>query len=202
MADNTSTVYPSSQEISIDPYNGKLFDFNNYQSRVYLGRSINSLLKVFGDNCIIDGMRLTVVTLESNLLTCVISPGKIIIDTTLIEFKSDIVLELDLSNIDMTNGDLVISIAFNYLRDKFDNFAKFRLVYVDKFGNAANFFPEADNIILSKLTIDKERSFVDYTPSVYTNGKSITINNRTYKIFPADSITKNIINSISTMFFT
>ena len=63
-----SFTYATGQQIHIDPYNGRLFDFNKHQSRVYLGRSINQLLNVFGDNCIIDGLKITAVDLEEKQL--------------------------------------------------------------------------------------------------------------------------------------
>lgn len=197
----SSVVYPSGQEIHIDPYNGKLFDFNSHQSRVYLGRSINSLLKVFGDNCIIDGLKLVNVTLEHNILTCTINPGKIIIDTTLIEFPSPIILETDVTTIDDSSGFFIITIAFNYLQDKYDNYAKFRLLFVDKHGNSKEFFSELDRIILTKIEMNKSRDEVVFTPSYYSNSTEVTINSTNYKVFPADNVTKNIIQSIREIFF-
>ena len=196
-----SVIYPSGQQVYIDPYNGKLFDFNSHQSRVYLGRSINSLLKVFGDNCIIDGLKLANVTLENNILTCTINPGKIIIDTTLIEFPSNIILETDVSTIDDTSGFFIVSIAFNYLQDKYDNYAKFRLLFVDKYGNCKDFFTELDRIILTKIEINKSLSQTVFVPSYYSNNSTVEVNGYNYKIFPADNVTKNIIQSIREIFF-
>lgn len=208
----SSVSYASGQQIYIDPYNGKLFDFNSHQSRVYLGRSINQLLNVFGDNCIIDGLKINTVTLENDKLLCIVSPGKVIIDTTLIEFPSEIILETDVSTIDDTSGVFIVSIAYSYLQDTYANQAKFRLSFIKTIeqenpqesvtvGYCPDFYPELDKIILSIIDINKLKSTTSYVPSYYTNTQTVIINNVSYKIFPADSITKSVIKAIQEIFF-
>jgi hypothetical protein len=201
-----NTVYPSNQEIYIDPYNGKIFDFNNRESRVYLGRSINQLLKAFGDNCILNGLIITPSLSEDlNKLIVNISPGKAVLDTTLIEFKEETILEYDLSNIDLSNGYFVVSISFNYLHNIYDNYAKFKLVFINNNNTTNEIFIEQDKIILTKINLDLTQSqpekYITYIKSTYTNIEYVTINNHEYKIFPADNINKNIIKSIYEMFF-
>ena len=196
-----SVVYANGQQIHIDPYNGKLFDFNSKQSRVYLGRSINQLLNVFGDNCIIDGLKILSVELENNQLIIKIAPGKVIIDTTLIEFPTQTLLESDITIVDGTSGFFVVSIGFNYLHDNYENKAKFTLAFVDHNGHSTDFYTELEKIVLTKIYINKETSVANYTYSYYTNSEVVTINNQDYKIFPPDNITKNLIRSIQEIFF-
>jgi hypothetical protein len=196
-----SVVYATGQQIHIDPYNGKLFDFNSKQSRVYLGRSINQLLNVFGDNCIIDGLKIVSVELENNRLMINISPGKVIIDTTLIEFPNYTLLESDISIVDAFSGFFVVSIGFNYLHDNYENKAKFTLAFVNHAGQSTDFYTELEKIVLTKIYVNKEKSTANYTYSYYTNSEVVTINNRSYKIFPPDNITKNLIRSIQEIFF-
>lgn len=208
----SSVSYAAGQQIYIDPYNGKLFDFNSHQSRVYLGRSINQLLNVFGDNCIIDGLKINHVTLEDNKLLCAISPGKVIIDTTLIEFPTEIILETDVSTVDGTSGFFIVSIAYNFLQDTYENKAKFRLSFVKTIeqinpqesvtvGYCPDFYPELDKIVLTIIDINKLNSTVSYVPSYYTNTQLLIINGVTYKVFPSDSITKSVIKAIQEIFF-
>lgn len=208
----SSVSYAAGQQIYIDPYNGKLFDFNSHQSRVYLGRSINQLLNVFGDNCIIDGLKINHVTLEDNKLLCAISPGKVIIDTTLIEFPTEIILETDVSTVDGTSGFFIVSIAYSFLQDTYENKAKFRLSFVKTIeqevpqefvtvGYCPDFYPELDKIVLTIIDINKLNSTVSYVPSYYTNTQLLIINGVTYKVFPSDSITKSVIKAIQEIFF-
>lgn len=208
----SSVSYPIGQQISIDPYNGKLFDFNSHQSRVYLGRSINQLLNVFGNNCVIAGLKIQSVTLENNKLLCVIAPGKIIIDTTLIEFPTEIILETDVSTIDDTSGFFIVSIAYNYLQDTYENKAKFRLSFIKTVeqehpeehitvGNCPDFYTELDKMILTIININKADSTAGYVVSYYTNTQIAIINNVSYKVFPADNITKSVIKAIQEIFF-
>ena len=193
---NTNTVYPTNQEIYIDPYNSKIFDFNNYQSRVYLGRAINQLLKVFGDNCIIDGVKISNVELNNNILQVDISPGKLIIDTTLIEFKENTILEYDISDIDLSKGYFIVSVSFNYLHNIYDNYAKFKLVFINSSSNISNeIFVELDRIILTKININSDNT-IDYVKSKFTNTEYVTLNNHNYKIYPVDSINKSLISIV------
>lgn len=204
-----SVTYATGQQIHIDPYNGRLFDFNKHQSRVYLGRSINQLLNVFGDNCIIDGLKVTSVYLEEKQLSdrtidnliVNISPGKVVIDTTLIEFPNPILLEADVTALDDKSGFFVVSISYNYLQDTFDNKAKFRLIFIDNSGYSPYFFPEMEKIILTKINIDKSKMVANWIYSYYTNSEVLKINDVDYKLFPPDNITKNIIRSIQEIFF-
>jgi hypothetical protein len=204
-----SFTYATGQQIHIDPYNGRLFDFNKHQSRVYLGRSINQLLNVFGDNCIIDGLKITAVDLEEkqlnnqiiNNLVVNISPGKAIIDTTLIEFPNPILLEADVTSVDDSTGYFIVSIAYNYLQDTFNNKAKFKLSFIDNSGYSPHFYTEMEKIILTKIDINKSNLSANWIYSYYTNSEVLTINDKEYKLFPPDNITKNIIRSIQEVFF-
>jgi hypothetical protein len=190
-----NTVYPTNQEIYIDPYNSKIFDFNNYQSRVYLGRSINQLLKVFGDNCIINGVEILEVILNNNILKVVISSGKLIIDTTLIEFKENTILEYDISDINVSNGFFVVSVSFNYLHNVYDNYAKFKLVFINNETHVSNdIFIEQDRIILTKIKIDSDE--ISYIKSNLSNNEYVTINNHLYKVYPVDNINKSLIKIV------
>lgn len=187
------------QHIYITPYNAKIFEFDTVNSRVYIGREINQLLTVFGDNCIIDGVEIKNVELIDNLLKININPGKIIIDTTLIEFKEIITLELDITSFDKINGFFTILIAYKYLQHNYDNYAKFRLIYVDKNNNSNFYFKDYDRICLTKITID-HNNIVNFTKSLFSNKEYITINKNKLKIYPSNSIVNGIISSIREMY--
>jgi len=204
-----NTVYPNNQELFIDPYNGKIFDFNNYQSRVYLGRSINQLLKSFGDNCIIDGLIVDPVEYDNDtkLLKVYISSGKLIIDTTLIEFKDSILLEYDCRNLDLYSGYFVVSVSFNYLHNVYDNFAKIKLLFINNNNTTNEFFIEQDKIILTKININLDDpdnlngKLISYVKSNYFNDQHVTINNFEYKVYPTNNINKSVMKSIRELFF-
>jgi hypothetical protein len=69
-----------------------------------------------------------------------ISPGKVIIDTTLIEFPNYTLLESDISIVDAFSGFFVVSIGFNYLHDNYENKAKFTLAFVNHAGQSTDFY--------------------------------------------------------------
>ena len=128
----TSIVTPSNQEISIDPYSGKLFDFDNASSRIYLSRSINNLLKTFGDDVIIEGLEITDLAYASQTesVSFTITPGKCIIDTTLIEFPTASNLSINLSGYDDT-GRLLVFTTFRFTETVHNNVSKFKIFYLD-----------------------------------------------------------------------
>lgn len=182
------------QEIYIDPYNSKIFDFNNVNSRVYLSRTINNLLKTFGDNCILDGLKVIFLDNNDNILKFKITKGKLIIDTTLVEITEDFILEYDYSNININNGYFVILASYNFLMSIFNNDVSFRIIFVNNKNKTKDFFPERDKIILTKINIIDNNVF--YIKSNFLNNDYVTINNKLFKVYPASILVQNCIKEL------
>ena len=96
----SSSVIPE-QNVFLNAYEGNIFDFNSVNSKVYLTRKINSMLHVFGQNCIVDGFEILSYSItENNDVSINISAGKMIVDSTLIEYKEITNLTMNVSDFD------------------------------------------------------------------------------------------------------
>ncbi|MFW6243240.1 MAG: hypothetical protein ACOC2W_03680, partial [bacterium] len=128
----TNNITPTKQGVYINSSQGKIFDFNTPDSRVYLGEAVNSLLRVFGNNVIITGFRILNLEYSQNdnhIISVTISPGEAIIDNTLIKYTESTSLLIDVSGLD-DNGVLIPNLFFNFVSTQQKNLSSIRLTYV------------------------------------------------------------------------
>jgi len=190
---------PPKQRISIDPYTGKLFDFDSISSRVYLSRTINNLLRVFGTDIILNGLKIKSISynvdpdiddtdvdaLESFSLK--INPGKCIIDTTLIEIEE----ESSIDNYEISHlndiGYLLLFLSFRYSESVYENQAKFKLLWLDSTKRLTNpvIDPSIDRILISILEYNKITNTVKEVAE-----SSITIGKLKYDVYPYNNFKK------------
>ncbi len=207
------------QKIYIDPYAGKLFDFDNVSSKVYLAQTINNLLRAYGNNFVIEGFRIknanykldnisdTSSNLESHLIEFDITPGRAIVDNTYIEVIQTTRIVYDVTNLD-DSGFLILSLEFNFLQTPFENNSIFKINFFDSaaqnniigingFNNNSSFFTEIPRIVLLKLTFNKEQQkilkIINYT-------KKILLLNKEYEIYPISKLLKDFINILENRF--
>lgn len=181
----TSITTPSNQKVSIDPYSSKLFDFDNVSSKIYLARSINNLLNVFGQDVVIDGLMPIDLSYINDVLSITVLPGKCIIDTTLIEFPDPITITINCSNFN-DSGSILLLINFKFTESVHSNTAKIKLVYIDSTYTVT--YPEQletnmDRIILSQIQFNKVTGIANIL-----NNQSITIQSKTFQIYPLTNI--------------
>lgn len=195
MADS---VTPTGQVIHLDPFSGKLFDFNTVNSRVYLARSINSLLNAFGKNVIIEGLTVSSATLSSNnIATIIISSGRAVIDETLVEFPSSTTIDLDVTSLsDATGNLLIVSLNFQYISTIFSNLAKIILRHKDPTGNILSQpWTEQDRIVLAAFTFTKSPPAITQNNIPAINvlpHPTVTINDTSFEVYPYNNIVKNL----------
>jgi|688.fasta_scaffold797102_2 hypothetical protein len=193
-----SISIPSKQRISIDPYTSKLFDFDNRSSRVYLSRTINNLLRVFGTDIVIDGLNVScryindpdvgIMTPDySEKIIINITSGKCIIDTTLIEIDEDTVLDIEVSSLDDA-GKLLLFLSYKYSESIYENQAGFKLIYLDK--TAKTTTPKIDSsmdrLLLSVLTFNKAANMIQVQDTL----TSINIADKSFEVRPYDNFKK------------
>ena len=119
----------------IDPYNAKLFDLNITDSRVYLSRQVNNLLKIFGNNVITQGLTENNLSIVSNDLIIEISEGTAIVDTTLHVFTETTTFEVDLTPY-TEDGYWIISINYKYVQSIAANRPYFKLTHISNTGTS------------------------------------------------------------------
>lgn len=202
-------VTPNKQKISIDPYTGKLFDFDTVSSRVYLSRTINNLLRVFGTDIVLKGLDIKELKYNADpapdestdsveSISITLNLGKCIIDTTLIEFEEDIIIpKVEISSFD-DDGYLLLFISFKYSESIYENQAKFKLIYLDATKRATSpiIDPTADRILLAVFKFNKEANTIKQTTDT-----SITINKKYhYEVYPYNDFKKAAEHYVKTLF--
>jgi hypothetical protein len=191
-----SELIPIKQELHINSSDGRIFDFNTPSSRVYLGETINSLLKPFGKSCVLVGLTVkNVEYLENDIVRVTINPGEVVIDTTFISYPDENIIDLDVSGYDENNGFLILSIMFNFIGIMKKNYSKFMLSYVTHDGNVPNrvWYTECENIILSKIVFNKNTKTARNKAIDFKENRKVIIEDKSYDIYPLDNISKRIV---------
>lgn len=195
----TSIVTPSNQTISIDPYSGKLFDFDNASSRIYLSRAINNLLRTFGTDVVLEGLNITNLSYDSvsETVTFKVSPGKCIIDTTLIEYPTESDLSINVSGYDDL-GVLLVIMSYRYSETIHNNVSKFKVLYLDpteRYTYPTQIELNTERIILKILKFNKVSNIVNIS-----NINNLSIGSKTFEVYPLTNIAKSSKAFISNLF--
>jgi len=93
-----------------DPYEQQLFQFDIEDTRLYLTRISNFLLRSIAIDGVIKGLEIVNKTITDNIISFTLSPGLLIQDSTLIEVNEVSILDIDVSGLDACNGYLIIII--------------------------------------------------------------------------------------------
>lgn len=173
-------------------------DFN---SRYYLIESVQQILNVFGSNCVVEGMEVSNLHIENSTgnLSFSLSGGKVIVDSTLIEFPTGTNLNINLNSFTST-GRLILVVSFKYLRTSKSNMAIISLKYLNSSDVCSNWFIERDNLILSVIHYDKINNTCFGVKSSILQSEYISINNNSYEIYPHVSIINSLRPVLSTIF--
>jgi len=155
-------------------------DFN---SRYYLIESIQQVVDSIGSNCVLFGLDVVEHSLSNHQLVINLSGGKVICDSTLIDFPNPLVLPLDLGTLPI-QGRLILSVNYRYLRTSRPNLAAFSLKYLDNSNRCTEWFPETDKIILSVIYYNKSNDFIYHETSTILDQKYIIINDVSYEMRP------------------
>jgi hypothetical protein len=154
-------LQPPKSEAAITPYSQKIFQFGTDDSRLYLPRNANIMLRAFtigyDENeydteyydstslfdigvkkyndridCILDGF-LSYHTIDNNLLTVVLGPGNSICDSTMITCPQPSTISLDLTVYD-DSGFIVLAMRYKYIETVYNSPPRLRLSYVSSDG--------------------------------------------------------------------
>ena len=128
----SQSVTPTQLRVN-DPYQQRLLQFDTTDSRVYLSRVSNYILKSIGNDVVIKGLDVSF-SLEDTTITLTISPGLIIQDSTLIEITTETSISFDLNGYDSCNGYLILYTNYQYLNIIDSNKFLFKLSYITKDG--------------------------------------------------------------------
>lgn len=174
-----SVIIPVNQSSYNDPYQQRLFDFGLEDSRVYLSRSVNQLLKSVGNNIVLNGFEITDISFTDTNITIDISSGIAIVDMTLVEIRDPVSITFEAANSYDTNGKFVLHVNYEFLETVQSNPAKIKLSYISSDGNTIlpdGWYVNKDNIVLAIVEFSKDgedhitRAFEFLGNSVLING--------------------------------
>lgn len=195
-----SEIIPTAQETFLDPYRGRLFDFNPADLRHYIVSYVDNVLRVLGNNCMITGCDILAASIDiNNSVNITISPGICIVDTTCIEFTEISYLQLDVTPYDST-GYLIVSVGYKNYQSLEFNDPYLKLSYVSLDGNHVAPLPwrvDMDHLLLGYFTFTKSPFFqiINKTPTI---GATVTLNiiGNPYNVAYKDNLTNKIISNL------
>jgi len=132
----TTTFTPTNQVLHNTPYSQILLHENIQDSKVYISRHVNQLLRAIGNDLVLEGLTLVTDPVVSGFnVIFTITPGLLIQDSTLIEVKDQIELSINVSPYDPDNGYIIIYTDFQHLDSTAENNIKFKVAYVKADGS-------------------------------------------------------------------
>ncbi len=169
-------------------------DFSSdFTSRYYLIESVDEILNVFGENCIIRGCGISNITFDLNTqyLRFAVDSGTVISDRKLIKFPTETLMELDISNLPPT-GKLLVLVSYRYLRTSRPNLAIICIKYVDENDYCENWWEELDGLILTSIIYDKVNNTFTKFESDFVKERKVLINGHDRVVRKLDNITSNL----------
>lgn len=124
-----------------DPYSQRMLQYDIADTKLYLSRISNLLLKSLGDNAIIRGFELLSTNITGNIITLTISPGLLIQDATLIEVTENTIIDFDVTDYDSCAGKLIVYTNYQYLDTVSAAQLRFKMSFVTHTGEI---YPTSD----------------------------------------------------------
>jgi hypothetical protein len=171
-----STTYTPTQYRSNDPYQQRVLQFSAQDSRVYLSRVSNQLLKGFGNDAVIRGFDLISSTFTGDIFEVVIDTGILIQDTTLIEVTEQSTLTIDVSGLDDCTGYLLLYTDYQYIESIGIN--KFSLKITHVTNNGLTFTTDS-----SSVSWNPSRNRLYLTSFQFTKGSPNIVVEKTFPTF-------------------
>jgi len=198
-----ANITPTNQTSTLDPYRGTLFEYNNVDSRVYLSRSINSLLNIYGQDVVVDGFKVTSFSYAANALHVTFSSGVAIVDQTLVETPNQIVTAAyNTTGLNMANASIAFFIRFQYLQQFAGNQFSIKSIYIDSVGASLPsdvFDINSDRVCIAVFDFDAagttavQRYSNTYAPVAFrATATPLTIDTNTMPVYPTSIIADTV----------
>ena len=186
-----SRYYIPQQSQFNTPYNQRILHQNTQDSKVYLSRASNFILRAIGNDLILKGFNIqSITTINLDTLSFVINPGFLIQDSTLIEIKESSTLEINVKPYDHTNGYIIIYTDYQYLDSVLENNLQLKISYITADGDHIEpsediWDPNKNRILLYRFRFSKlPQAIVSEVLE-----PEFTIFNKTYYLFGESNFT-------------
>jgi len=182
-----SRTYTPNQYQFNTAYNQRILHQNIQDSKVYLSRTSNYLLKAIGDDVVLSGLDLQINdNIDVDTISITILPGLLIQDTTLIDVRESITLTLNLRPYDQSSGYIIVYTSYQYQNSTLENNLQLKMSYITTQGIGIQpstdiWDPNYNRILLYRfsftklpqaaLTLIEEPNFTIYNTPYYLKGQ-------------------------------
>lgn len=126
----------NNSNVTIQPYEPRLFEWNTPEGKAFFSSTINKLLQAIGDNIVLDGLSCMAI-LNGDTLSVTVVPGYAIHSSTLINITSTYTVELtNISGYD-PNGFFVVYLDFQIIRNTYEQKPAIGIAYISDNGDAS-----------------------------------------------------------------
>jgi hypothetical protein len=199
-----ATIYtPTDQVLHNTPYSQILLHENTVDSKVYISRRVNQLLKAIGEDLVLKGLTLVEdPVIDGSTVSFTLSPGLLIQDSTLIEINEQVTLDIDVTVFDQTEGYLIIYTDFQHLDSPNENFLSIKVSYAMADGSSlvgSTWNSSRNRIILYRFSFAK---ITNTLASVIQEESNFTLIGHEYTLKGHDGFTNyafRIINDHSSL---
>ena len=171
-----STTYTPTQYRANDPYQQRILQFSAQDSRVYLSRTSNQILKSLGNDAVIKGFETISSSFTGDIFEVIIAPGVLIQDTTLIEVTENSTLTIDISGLDDCSGYLLVYTDYQYIESIALNKFSLKLAHVTN--NGLTFTTDT-----SSVSWNPSRNRIYLTSFQFTKGTSNVLVEKIFPVF-------------------
>jgi len=124
----------------------------------HLPRAISQILKVIGNDLVLNGLTVTAECINGKDIIFKVSPGMLIQDLTLIEvIEQTQIIFKDANLFDTSKGRFVVHTDFQYMDYSNVNNLKFAVSFVDQYGiTDGRWYPDKNRIVLDSFKTQKD----------------------------------------------
>ena len=169
---------PNHQTRVLDPYQQVVYRYDSVDSRVFLSRETNKLLRTISDgkDIVLKGFEIKDITRDENGFTLTVTGGRAILDDTFIEVDEDTTITVDYATEGVqydAGGSFLIFLSYRYLQTLTNNPFMIKAVYKDSSNNVkiADYIENRDRIIIAEIPTDPNVEVITRV------GKQIQCNN-------------------------
>lgn len=126
---------PNQQQYNT-PNTQRILHQNTIDSKVYLSRTSNTILKAIGNDLVLNNLKIKDIQYPTiDTVKVILSTGLLIQDLTLIQIDEEVELDINVRPFDNNNGYLIIYTDYQYINSVNENNLKFKLNYITADGN-------------------------------------------------------------------
>lgn len=148
-----ATIQTPTQTRYLEPYKQKVFQFDSEYSNVFLSRYTNNILKVFGDDCILDGLDIEDLTNTNTDISFTVTLGSGIQDLTFFEFSIDTTVTFANLNLFPDTNKVLVYLTYQYLETPIENPILLKTAIYNPTTHVVvdSFVPTTDRILLGLI---------------------------------------------------